>query len=262
MQSDPGLVELIVRNLVSNAIRYTNAGGLLVTCRRRGNHALVEVRDTGIGIAPDQHQAVFQEFHQLANPERDSRKGLGLGLAIADGLARVLGTSLRLKSALGRGSTFSLCLPLAPASSASTARDSTQGAAVARQLATSHRLLGLRVLLIDDDALVRTAMQQLLVSWGCECNAAESIEQALLSIDMFAPQVLVCDYRLREQRSGAQAIAAVRAKLGCAVPSIIVTGDTAPDRLREALAVGVPLLHKPLSPHQLRTALQQVIAQA
>jgi two-component system, sensor histidine kinase len=268
--ADPSLVELILRNLIANAIRYTERGGLLVTCRRRGDQALLEVRDTGIGIAPDQQQAVFQEFHQLANPERDSRKGLGLGLAIADGLARAMGTKLALKSQPSVGSRFSFLVPIAatldfasvpiasnqtesPANSAASAPAVLDGP---KQIGgDTSDLLGLQVLLVDDEPSIRSAMRTLLQSWGCVCEAAESIEQALVLLQSFSPQILVCDYRLREHRSGAQAIQAIRAAQGWAIPSIIITGDTAPERLREASSFGVPLLHKPVSPQKLRDAM-------
>ena len=112
VHSDPMLIELILRNLVTNAIRYTHRGGVLVACRKRGNQVLVEVWDTGIDIEASQYREIFREFHQLGNPERDRNKGLGLGLAIVDGLVRVLGHQLSLVSRLGRGSVFKLLLPV------------------------------------------------------------------------------------------------------------------------------------------------------
>lgn len=250
VQSDPQLVELVLRNFISNAIRYTERGGVLVTCRARGGQALLQVWDTGIGIDASQHEEVFHEFHQLDNPERDNRKGLGLGLAIAQGLARTLGHPLTLKSVLHRGSVFALALPLTnaavlPAVPSSSPIDPQAG----------FGLSGLRVLLIDDEPTVRAGMQQLLRSWGCVCEATESIEAALAMARAFAPDVLVSDYRLRAQRTGAQAIEALRQLLGPDLPCLLITGDTAPQRLREALASGVPLLHKPVLPTQLHAAL-------
>lgn len=170
VQSDPFLLELILRNLVSNAIRYTQRGGVLVACRRRGSQALLEVWDTGIGIATAHQQEVFREFHQLGNPERDRQKGLGLGLAIAEGLARKLGHCLSLASTPQRGSVFRVTLPIATAALPVENTDVVQN---------NTRLLEVRVLVIDDDETVRTAMLHLLRDWGCECEAAESIEDAL-----------------------------------------------------------------------------------
>ena len=248
--SDPALVALVLRNLVSNAIRYTRRGGVLVACRRRAGQAVLEVWDTGIGIDPSQHQAVFREFHQLGNAERDRRKGLGLGLAIAQGLARTLQQELTLSSRPGRGSVFRLSLPVAPLGT------------LARRPPPSlveAQVFDVRVLVIDDDESVRTGMQQLLTSWGCRCDVADSIEEALTLARLNPPGAVISDYRLRDQRTGAQAIAALRAECGEALPALLITGDTAPQRLREARATGVPLLHKPVLPAQLHHGLQCVL---
>ncbi|WP_010463875.1 ATP-binding response regulator [Acidovorax radicis] len=250
IDSDPVLVEMMLRNLVSNAIRYTVRGGVLVGCRKRGDDTVLEVWDTGIGIEADQLQTVFREFHQLGNPERDREKGLGLGLAIVDGLARALGHALSVCSRPRRGSVFRLRLPNARAT---VVNDPLQ--AVARPM----RRLDLHVLVIDDDAAVRHGMQKLLQSWGCDCTAVESIDQALAAAARRCPQLIISDYRLRDQSTGAQAIAAVRAHSGLHLPALLITGDTGPDRLREALASNIPLLHKPVSPTQLHEQMVQVM---
>ncbi len=258
--SDPVLVELILRNLVTNAIRYTDSGGVLVVCRLRKNEgadvAVVEVWDTGIGIAPALQQDVFREFHQLGNPERDRRNGLGLGLAIADGLSRVLGHGLSLQSRLERGSVFRLVLPIADA----TEFDET--AALPSETTNHTAMLDVRVLVIDDDESVRTGMLHLLRDWGCDCDAVESIEEALSLIQTRPPGLVISDFRLRDQRTGTEAIEALRAVLGKQLPAILITGDTAPSRLREAQASGIPLLHKPVSPDQLYQGLVMGLNQA
>ena len=249
--SDPVLVELIVRNLVSNAIRYTKRGGILVACRRRGDDIRLEVWDTGIGIDASQHREIFLEFHQLGNPERDRRKGLGLGLPIAQGLARALDHNLSLASRPGHGSVFRLTMP---ASRVAVVAGEEIGA-----VSATMRVLNVRVLIIDDEAAVRSGMTQLLRQWGCECDATESIEEALALSRTHPPDLIVSDYRLREQRTGAEAIATLRAALGSHLPAVLITGDTAPQRLREARAVGVPLLHKPVSPAQLFRGLMSAL---
>ena len=249
--SDPVLVELIVRNLVSNAIRYTKRGGVLVACRQRGDDVRLEVWDTGIGIDESQQNDIFLEFHQLGNPERDRRKGLGLGLPIAKGLARALKHNLSLTSRPGHGSVFRLTMPISRAPvMAGEGLDATS---------SRLRTLNVRVLIIDDDDAVRAAMTQLLRQWGCECDATESIEEALALAQAKPPDLVVSDYRLRGQRTGAEAIATLRAALGSNLPAVLVTGDTAPQRLREARAVGVPVLHKPVSPSQLYRGLMNVL---
>jgi signal transduction histidine kinase len=249
VESDPALVELILRNLVSNAIRYTEHGGVLVACRTRDDQVLLEVWDTGIGIEPSQHQEIFREFHQLGNPERDRNKGLGLGLAIAQGLARAMGHELSLVSTPGCGSVFRLTLPIARA------------AVVSDDMETAHshaRILDLRVLVIDDDEAVRAGMAQLLRGWGCACVAAESIAEAQAAARAYRPDIVISDYRLREHRTGVEAIAALRAEFGADLPALLITGDTAPERLREARASGVPLLHKPVSPSLLYRRLESM----
>jgi two-component system, sensor histidine kinase len=252
VESDPLLLEMILRNLVTNAIRYTERGGVLVACRQRGGRAVLEVWDTGIGIAQAHHQMIFREFHQLGNPERDRNKGLGLGLAIAQGLARTLGHDLSLSSTPNRGSVFRIALPLA------------RSQPVEQPLALSGniRLLEVNVLVIDDDETVRTGMRQLLQGWGCVCDVAENIEEALTLTQRRTPGLIICDYRLREQRTGVEAIEALRAKLGEELPALLITGDTAPGRLREAQASGIPLLHKPVSPGQLYRKLVDVLVEA
>lgn len=251
VQSDPALVELVTRNLVSNAIRYTERGGVLVACRRRGEAVWLEVWDTGIGIAPEQQQEVFREFHQLGNPERDRHKGLGLGLAIADGLTRTLGHRLWLESVPGRGSVFRLALPLAQSTFVDDRVEAIGGA-------TSS--IHARVLVIDDDETVREGMARLLEDWGCTCVAVETIEEALAAARRQRPDVVISDYRLREQRTGSEAIAALRAELGADLPALLVTGDTAPERLRESAAANVPLLHKPVSAQLLHRHLVALLS--
>jgi signal transduction histidine kinase len=242
VHSDPMLIELILRNLVTNAIRYTHRGGVLVACRKRGNQVSVEVWDTGIGIEASQHREIFREFHQLGNPERDRNKGLGLGLAIVDGLVRVLGHPLSLVSRPGRGSVFKLLLSVSQ--TPILVMPAAAGPVV-------YLPLHMKVLVIDDDAAVRVGMEQLLREWGCTCAAVESIEEALEAARVDCPDMVISDYRLREQRSGTQAIAVLRAEFGRDLPALLITGDTAPERLREAQASGIPLLHKPVSPELL-----------
>jgi PAS domain S-box-containing protein len=251
--SDPALVELILRNLVANAIRYTEHGGVLVACRRRGGEVAVEVWDTGIGIAPDEQREVFREFHQLGNPERDRRKGFGLGLAICKGLAQTLWHDLSLQSRPGQGSMFRLCLPLAKR----PARPSAAPAPTAEQ---RRQLLGKHVLVIDDDRAVRLGTLQLLSDWGCQGMAAESIEEALSLTQGQRPDLIVSDYRLRQQHTGAEAIAILRAVHGAQLPALLITGDTAPERLAEAQASGIPLLHKPVSTGELYRVLTMLLA--
>jgi signal transduction histidine kinase len=257
--ADPNLTDLVLRNFISNAIRYTDQGGVLVGCRARGEHVVIEVWDTGIGIPSNQQSDIFKEFHQLGNPERDRRKGLGLGLAIVERISDAMQARVTLRSAPGRGSVFRLWLTGYRGVIVEDREDTT----------ASKDLHGLRVLVIDDEEPVRAGMQELLSSWGCICHIADDMSSALNCVALLPmheqPQVILADYRLREGATGGQAISALRAYLllrgyDAAVPAIIITGDTAPERLREAQSTDAQLLHKPVSVTELAQALQRVIA--
>jgi len=243
--SDPGLVELILRNLLGNAIRYTDRGGVLVGCRVRGAEASIEVWDTGIGIPPGQLQAIFREFHQLGNAERDRRKGLGL--AIAEGLARSLEHTITVDSTPRRGSVFRLQVPLAE-----QAADVPQSDGTVWQVPAPRQL---RLLVLEDDESVRQGMCQLLRQFGWECEAVETVEEAMAAIERQRPDLFMSDYRLRGAMTGVEAIAAVRARLGGHCPALLITGDTDPERLRDAHASKVQLLHKPVVPEVLYQAI-------
>jgi signal transduction histidine kinase len=249
--ADKALVDLVMRNFISNALRYTRTGGLLIACRARGGRLALEVWDTGCGIAPEHQQEVFKEFHQLGNPERDRRKGLGLGLAIVQRLAQAMHTQVEVRSRLGRGSVFRLWLT------------PWRGALVDEAVASTHdgaSLAGRRVLVVDDDEPVRLGMQSLLASWGCHCLCAESAADALARLhQMPQPDVVVTDFRLRHEETGRQVLDTLRAHLQRSVPAIIMTGDTSPQRLRDAQSTGALLLHKPVSAAQLRDALVELL---
>jgi signal transduction histidine kinase len=257
VMADPNLTDLVLRNFISNAIRYTDKGGVLVGCRRRGGAVVVEVWDTGMGIADDQHSEVFKEFHQLGNPERDRRKGLGLGLAIVERISAAMDAKVTLRSVPGRGSVFRLWLEGCPDD---TVEDN-------HHLPSNKSLQGMRVLVIDDEEPVRVGMQELLGSWGCTCYSADAVSSALQCVALLSmdeqPEVILADYRLREGATGGQAISALRAYLTMrghqdALPAIIITGDTAPERIREARNTDAMLLHKPVSASALQQALLQL----
>ena len=251
VQSDSMLLELILRNLVSNAIRYTNKGGVLVACRRHQNSAVIEVWDTGIGIKPEDQKTVFREFHQLGNPERDSQKGMGLGLAIADGLARTLGHDLTLASTPERGSVFRLTLPLATSATLAEEVEAPLDQSLLRNV---------RVLVIDDDEVVRVGMLLLLQDWGCLCETAGTIEDALALAQANPPDLIISDYRLREHRTGVEAISELRSLINHSLPALLITGNTDSERLREAKSSGLPILHKPVLPSQLYQKLVLLLA--
>ena len=285
--SDAALLLVILRNLVANAIRYTERGGVLVAVRSRGADKVIEVWDTGIGIAAVHHQAIFEDFHQLGNQERDHRKGLGLGLAIVRRLVHTLGLALTLASRPGRGSVFSLRLPRAPnaaqlaeaAALESSAAHAFRGQAGALQPLAgaapgARPLQGLRVLLVDDEVMVLEGMRALLGEWGCAVVAFRNLEGAAryvrdLEESPPALDLLITDYRLENGVTGGDVIRAVRAALRTAhpehsfeLPAIIITGDTDPARLSQAQGVGATLLHKPIDTQVLYDELAKVHARS
>jgi signal transduction histidine kinase/ActR/RegA family two-component response regulator len=255
VDSDPVLVERILRNLVSNAVRYTDRGRILVGCRPRGPAIATQVWDTGVGIAVAQQAHVFQEYYQIGNPERDRAKGLGLGLAIVRRLAELLGCELKLRSEPGRGSCFEFTLPLAKGAPVAAEPSSENGrGALARGL----------IVVVDDEQAIRQATQSLLTGWGFDVIAAASGDEAVarLSGASARPDLIICDYRLRGEENGLAAIERLRSEFNQSIPAMLITGDTAPDRLAEAQASGLLLLHKPVSNSKLRAAIVNLVGSA
>ncbi|WP_293376515.1 hybrid sensor histidine kinase/response regulator [Phenylobacterium sp.] len=245
--SDPMLLERVMRNLIGNTVRYTDRGRVLVGCRRRDGRIALEVWDTGRGIAPEQREAIFEDFYQVAGKTSDSgRMGLGLGLAIVRRLTGILDHPLTLDSELGRGSVFQVLAPRSPAP-----RPVAELAAAPAPANPASAL----ILAVDDESAVRTAMAELLASWGHRTVPASSGAAALAALAGAAPDLIVCDYSLRGGETGLETIARLQAAFGVRIPAILVTGETAPDRLRAAEAGGYPLLHKPLTPTRLRAAV-------
>ena len=254
VRSDLILLERILLNLVSNAIRYTDRGGVTVGCRRRGRRLRIEVWDSGIGIPEDQRENIFGEFYQLTDSERSRRGGLGLGLAIVDRLCRLLDHRLELTSRLGRGSRFSVSLPLAAAP-----LQSVEHAIAPKAMADPAS--GKLIVVIDDDALVLDAMRGLLRSWGCRVVTAESDNSVLASLasEDRRPDLVISDFRLGDGKTGIEIIGRLRNAFSAPIPAFLITGDIAPERLREARASGFQLLHKPVGPMALRAILNQLL---
>jgi len=250
VRSDPVLVEQILRNLVTNAIRYTDRGKVLIGCRARGSTVRVEVWDTGIGIAEDKRDRIFDEFYQGA--ERDRRKGLGLGLAIVRRVTRLLQAKLELCSVPDRGSVFMLELPrceIAAPTMASGGDSSSSAVPATPQDAV--------ILVIDDDAAVLDAMNDALQSWGMRAVMARSLRCALERLpecDRY-PDAIVSDFRLGEDQNGIDAVRRIEHELGMRIPAMIVTGDTAPKSLRVIQESGYRYLPKPVTAERLRAEL-------
>jgi len=250
VRSDPVLLGRVVRNLVDNAFKYTRAGSVTLSAELDETTVRIAVRDTGPGIPESERERIFEEFYQVGNPERDRAEGLGLGLAIVRRLARLLGLRLKLKSEPGRGSTFSVRLARLPAEKEVAMEPA---AAVATEAAA---LEGAHVLVIEDEPAGRIGMRSLLELWGCHVAACGGVVEAERLLDEYALDVdlIVADFRLRQHENGIDTVRRLRARLGD-VPALLVTGDTAPERLREAQASGLPLLHKPVSAEKLKETM-------
>jgi len=256
VRSDPVLLERIVLNLVSNALRYTNAGGIVVGCRHRGTKLRIEVWDTGPGIPPDQYRKIFNEFYRLADAAKTNEAGLGLGLAIVDRLCTLLDHPIELTSTLGKGSRFTVTVPPA------AARVSPQAKIEPQSQAPLDVARGKLVVVIDDDTRVLEGMGGLLRNWGCRVILAATPEAAMTGVsDIGAgarPDLVISDYHLADEQTGITAIAKLREAYG-AIPAFVMTGDTAPERLREAQESGYHLLHKPVQSMTLRAMVSRFL---
>ncbi|QCO00974.1 ATP-binding response regulator [Azospirillum argentinense] len=274
VRTDARLLARILTHLLSNAIRHGGGNGrrVLLGCRRRPAALEFQVWDDGRGIPPDARAAIFEEFHQLDNPERSAAKGFGLGLPLVARMARLLGLALDLRSEVGRGTVFTVTVPRATlppdpdrrltAAARAMAAVATSATATATATATAsptERMKGRRVLLVEDDERVRHAMTMLLKRWGVRVTAVGSAEELADRLPRLRsrPHVVLADHRLPRGQTGRTVAELVRRRWD--VPVIIITGDTAPERLREARSIGCRLLHKPVEPGDLAATLDEVM---
>lgn len=244
--TDPVLFQRIVGNLLSNAIRYTERGGVLLGCRRRDGKFWVEVWDTGIGIPADKTAEIFEEFRQLDNEARNFSKGTGLGLAIVAKTAALLGLEVRVQSRLGRGSVFAIELPL--------------GDAVSLPESRSYVHRPLRIALIEDNAEVAAALSYALASVGHQVVAAASRPELLALLEGRAPDIIVSDYRLAGAEDGLAVISALRREFSTGLPALIITGDTDPAVIRRMSEQRISVQHKPLNLETLRQRIAALTA--
>jgi signal transduction histidine kinase len=247
IETDQLLFERVIRNLLDNAIKYTDTGRVSVRVVNDGTDFGISIEDTGRGIPESEQTRVFEEFYQLDNPERDRRRGLGLGLPIVRRLTELLKIDLDMDSAPGRGTRFSLRLPaVEPAPRA-----------VVPAVPEPETPRDLQVLVVDDEAEVRLGMKKLLEGMDHRVTLADGTAQALDQARACKPDIVFSDLRLRGEDNGIETIRAIRT-LYPAMPALLISGDIAPARLREAEAAGIPLLHKPVPVEALRQALAKV----
>ena len=253
VKSDPDLLERILGNFMSNAIRYTQSGSVMIGCRRRGNMVSIEVWDTGCGISDNQMSSIFEDFYQIENKERDRSKGLGLGLALAKRLSISLNHKIESKSRLGSGSCFSVLVEI---SKVSKSEDTLEN------ITNVMSLSGVKVLLVEDDIDVLKSTKQLLESWGCFVSAGrdqDEIIDIIRSDGYLLPDIIIADNRLPGDASGIDVVKLVQKELDSLIPSVIVTGDVERSHVQSITDQGFPVLLKPIQPAKFRAILSHLI---
>jgi two-component system CheB/CheR fusion protein len=253
LHTDPELVRRVLRNLLDNAIKFTDAGAVRIDAHRNGDALVLAVSDTGRGIAKSQQAQVFEDYYQGENPQRDRRQGLGLGLAIVRRLVGLLGGAISLKSDPGRGTRFELRLPAAIDTQHRVGEERREAAA------EPGMLRGSRVLVVEDDRLVIEAMSTLFSSFGVEARFAIDADDALMetALGRFIPEVALVDFGLPGELDGISLVRELRVRLPRCV-FLLVTGDTRPEVIRRAADAGIPTLHKPVTVERLNEKLKEL----
>jgi signal transduction histidine kinase len=248
VRSDPTLLERMLKNLVTNAIRYTHRGKIIIGCRRVcGGWLRLDVADSGIGIALEEQERIFEEYYQLSG---SSAQGLGLGLPIVKSLGELLGHKVSVKSAPGRGSVFSIELERAFEAPAASLARPVPAAPLGR----------LKVVLVDDDVEIRESVRLLLEGWGCRYIAGATVGEIeeQLRAQALAPDAVIADYRLAGTMTGLQVIERLRGTFGASLPALLITGTANPSSLQQR-AGGIPFALKPVAPGKLRAFLSQAM---
>lgn len=239
------LLEQVLNNLLSNAIRYTHSGNITLSAQSNSGQINIAVKDTGVGIASVNQEAIFLEFHQLHNPERDQNKGLGLGLSIVKRLCALQKWPLSLISELGIGSCFSFKVP----------KGDSELIQISDTVDMNKNLGAIDVIVIDDHEGIRFSLSNILSKWGCKVRSFESADnacEALKKLPTWKPNLIISDYRLRNNVTGIEAIDKVKLILNYAIEAIIISGDTAPKEIIKIKKSGLIVLHKPIKPAKLR----------
>ncbi|MDL0431274.1 ATP-binding protein [Marinobacter sp. TBZ242] len=252
VRTDPRMLTRILRNLLSNAFRYTTEGGVLFAARKRGSNLEIGVWDTGVGIEKAKLEDIFREFHQIL-PKGGGRQGVGLGLAIVDRMARVLGCEIRVDSVYGKGSCFSIFLPQ------SNVRESSAGHRDREApVPVSSSFEGLRVLVIDNEEPVQESMRAVLERWGCQVVTAGSAVTAIECCQ--AVDIILADFHLDENLTGCEAIHAVRRHFDRDIPAAVITADRSDETRRLISTQYLPILNKPVKPNRLRALVTSLAA--
>jgi len=253
IHTDLRLMTRILRNFLSNACRYTDDGSILLGARRRGDVLRIEVWDTGRGIPADRLDSIFLEFNQLDVGRAADRKGVGLGLAIVERIAKILDYRIQVHSRPGRGSMFSIEVPISreiplPISQA------------APQPSTGNPLPGRRLLVLDNEVSILESMSALLGQWGCEVVTATDEATALVALQGQAPELILADYHLDHGVVGCEVVRHLREHFSRTIPAVIITADRTDQCRRSLQRLDAPLLNKPVKPGKLRAVLSQLLA--
>ena len=253
VRSDPALLERILGNFMSNAIRYTDKGSVLIGCRKRGDKVVIEVWDTGCGISDDQMSLIYEDFYQIENKERDRGKGLGLGLALAKRLSESLEHKIVSKSTFGSGSCFSVLVNIG---------EKTVDENQDESFMNIMNLSGANILLVEDDMDVLKATKQLLESWGCKVKTARNKDEVMNLIKENPydnPDIILADNRLPGDASGIDITYLIQEKLQASIPCVIMTGDVERNHVQSIIDQGFPVLLKPIQPAKFRAMLSHLI---
>jgi len=252
--SDRVLLERILANLVGNAIRYTETGRVLVGCRKRGQMLRIIVADTGIGIAPEHHEAIFDEFYRVSDTQARGRHSLGLGLNIARRLAEILGHPLGLTSALGKGTRFHIDVPIGNVWHSGTAKPE-----ISERI--GGEFAGLCCLVLEDDLILRDAFTAMLERWGMGVVTIEDFDHVVDAVRAlpFQPDIILTDYRLRGRIQGTDLVGEINDLLDKPCPALVMTAETAPEVIASIRAQGFPVLIKPVSPPTLRVLMHNLL---
>jgi len=248
--SDRAFVVRILTNLIGNALRYTQQGSIMLAARRRGSSIQLSVWDTGPGIKDIDQAEIFQEFLQLNNAERDRNKGVGLGLSIASRMCCLLGEPIELKSVCGKGSQFFFDVPQADSG--------MQIEAKAYHTEMQTDFSGMRVFVIDDDARLRDSLRMMLVQWCCDVECFADGKQAVAALEQAIPDAIISDYRLANEITGFDVILQLQTVANKTIPALLLSGDSDPMLMQQAISAGLPLLIKPVSPSRLRRFLESL----
>jgi CheY-like chemotaxis protein/anti-sigma regulatory factor (Ser/Thr protein kinase) len=253
--SDPILVQRVLENYISNALKYTDSGGVLLACRMRNKSLRLEVWDTGKGIKQDELGTIFDAFHQLDNPERDRNKGVGLGLSIVRQISDLLDAPVEVKSNFEKGSLFTITLPLG-VGDVITDVEEQQHLDI-----PNDSFLDLKVWIVDDDIDILDGLQLQLESWGCITRTFDCFNQIndFVASSGDGPDLLITDLRLRKHKSGLDVIKLLSDRFGSGLPTIIITGDTGPKELRTINETGAVILHKPVTAEMLQKTIMDLL---